>query len=125
MKTPLTINGWLIEATLKLLRCEAPELCDYITPTTSRPPIRSVFRDNRDTMLASYELVMNYAEAFSIYSTMELARQKFGSNRMFEGMHLHTMTELWRDYVEKMASDSTNNLFQRTASEAAPVNHRA
>ena len=96
------INGWLIEATQKLLRCEAPDLCAYLAPTTSRPPVKTVFRDNRDSMLASYELIMGYAEAFAIFSTLELARQKFGSNRMFEGMHLHTMTELWRDYAEKL-----------------------
>jgi hypothetical protein len=122
LKTPIIINGWLIEATLKLLRCEAADLCNYITATTSRPPIKTVFRDNRNTLLSSYELVMSYAEAFAIYSMIELSRQKFGSNRMFEGMHLHTMAELWRDYVEKLAADSADNLFQRPAASNATVN---
>ena len=107
MKTSITINGWLIEATLKFLRLEAAELCGYISPTKARPPVKSVFQDGRDSLLASYELIMSYAEAFAIYSTLELARQKFGNNRMFEGMHLHTMTELWRDYSDKLDSGSS------------------
>ena len=107
MKTSITINGWLIEATLKFLRLEAAELCGYISPTKARPPVKSVFQDGRDSLLASYELIMSYAEAFAIYSTLELARQKFGNNRMFEGMHLHTMTELWRDYSDKLDSASS------------------
>ena len=102
LKTPIIINGWLIEATLKFLRIESPSLCAYLSPTMARPPVKSSFHDGRDAMLASYELMLGYGEAFAIYSTLELARQKFGNNRVFSGMHLHTMTELWRDFMEKL-----------------------
>jgi len=102
LKTPIIINGWLIEATSKFLRIESPGLCAYLTSTLARPPVKTAFHDGRDTALASYELIMGYGEAFAIYSTLELGRQKFGNNRVFEGMHLHTITELWRDYVAKL-----------------------
>ncbi len=102
MKTPIIINGWLIQATLKFLRIESPGLCVYLSNTLARPPVKTAFHDGRDAMLASYELMLGYGEAFAIYSTLELARQKFGNNRVFEGIHLHTMTELWRNFMERL-----------------------
>ena len=102
LKTPLIINGWLVQATLKFLSMESPNLCDYLAPTRSNPPVKSVYRDDRQSLLASYELIISHGEAFAIYSSLEISRQKFGNNRAFEGMHLHTMAELWRDYVDKL-----------------------
>lgn len=118
LKTPIIINGWLIEGTLKFLRIESPRLCAYFTSTMARPPVKAAFSDGRDNVLASYELMMDYGEAFAIYSTLELARQRFGNNRVFDGMHLHTMAELWRDYVAKLTP--AEPVIRRGFSEVQP-----
>ena len=70
LKTPLIINGWLVQATLKFLSMESPNLCDYLAPTRDNPPVKSVYRDDRQSLLASYELIISHGEAFAIYSSV-------------------------------------------------------
>ena len=101
-KTRLIIHGWLMQSTLKFLRLESPHLCDYLAATQNNPPVQNVYRDDRHAILASYELVMTYAEAFAIYSTVEISRQQYGNHRQFEGMSLYALAAMWRDFVEKL-----------------------
>ena len=95
MKRPITINGWLIQATQGLLRHQSPGLCNLIRPADSQS-------EPQTRLLATYELSMSYREACAIYSTLDVACQKFGHDRLFEGMPLRTMTEMWRQYSTRL-----------------------
>ena len=92
----IMINGWLIQATLGILHTESPELCEVFRST------KAARQDRGRGLLATYELEMSHHEATAIHSTLEQARIKFGDERLFQGMPLHSMSRMWRRYVERL-----------------------
>jgi hypothetical protein len=92
----IVINGWLMQATLGILRTESPELCQVFRST------KAASRGSEGSLLATYELALSHHEAAAIHSTLEHARIKFGDERLFEGMPLHSMSGMWRRYVEQL-----------------------